>query len=660
MSVGPNKIDIWPQFMANISFPNQFPVNVSVASEAVRSIGLTTGVDIGGSLGALDIKRMDVKTAISMSLMEHYVRTGELYELVADEYGGVKFIRLGDGAAGLGRYYYTTQTMSFNADIKDVLVTGGKPLPEIKLGEWYDVLQDKEIYTAQTMFENCRLRDFYKYATIVYKDPHLDTQYRDGIDNLYNIENPFERLIGYIHYKNPNLQNRPDVKINWANESSIPIRLHDIQTDGGVDAPPQINMGILQEIKNVDVLLDGGADIRTCIGGLGDTVSYVDGVKVNIPDKWRYETIRGVVVDNFIRISAVYVIGLPIDLLFFAPSSYEYIDKKPTRENSILWASINKVQLTTFKCEEGRHYAIAFDEEKNPYVVFGKETRNGDPFPYGANTTFRLDPICNFARKFPSKSGLEITGTVFPITKTEGVLVFDIWVVADVEVPCVVIYDPEGQAHRIAENFEYYVRPLSIIDKPPPIASAIDGLLDQESAVRNADPTDMQNFQDTPLEKVLDRMHGYGFSVSWSFLEEQDVASAATRLYALLRNQNEVVETIYTCGPEATPQLGASIHGGYVNAIRYAYNDQGSYTISVTVGPMLTSSSIVQVDGGPAALMVEDISARGVIIQSAGDNINFKVRIDGYGERWAVCMTPQILRVGDVVQCSVHNNPIEY
>jgi len=120
------------------------------------------------------------------------------------------------------------------------------------------------------------------------------------------------------------------------------------------------------------------------------------------------------------------------------------------------------------------------------------------------------------------------------------------------------------------------------------------------------------------------------------------------------------VETVLTCGPDANPQLGSGLLGGAINSIRYAYTDQNSYTVSITVGPKLPPSSIVSVDGGPTPMMMENISAKGTIIASAGDNVNFKVRIDGYGERWAMCMCPAILRVGDVVQCSVHNNPIEY
>jgi hypothetical protein len=658
---GDVSIKMWTQFGSNESFPTEFGTNNNVASEAVRAAGLVTGADIGGSLGALDIKRMDCRTAISMSLIETFVTTGDLYELVADDSGGVEFIKIGGEPAGFSRYYYSTQTTSFNNDLTDVLVTGGKPLPEIKLATWHNVLENKEIYTQQTMFENCRRRDFYKYATVVYPDPHLDTQYNDGIANIYNITNAFEKLVGYIHYKNPNLENRPDVKINWANESSIPIKLHkDLNSAGAtVDAPPNIPMGSIQEIRNFNQL--PGESTQMCFGGTGDTISYTNGVKIDIPTKWRYKTTRtpDAPIDTFIRVSAVYLIGIELDLLFYAPKSQEAMFADATTSNSIIWASINKYQTTTQKCEEGRHYAIAFDESNTPYVVFGKETRNGDPFPYGAGTKFRIDPVCNFARAYPQHAGAEFTGTVFPVTKTSGMLVFDIWVVADVEIPSINIFDPAGQAHTIAEKFEYHIKPMTIIDKPAPIASAKVGLIEQSDSVKDADPTAVQDLSNTALDSVLDNMQGAGMTVTWSFLDETQVATAATNLYKLMDSQN-AVETVYTCGPDASPSLGADIYGGYINAIRYSYTDQGSYTISITVGPMLSQNSIVSVDGGPTAMMVEDVGAKGVVIQSAGDNINFKVRIDGYGERWAVCMTPSIIRVGDVVQCSVHNNPVEH
>jgi hypothetical protein len=99
----------------------------SVAVAAIESAGLhVNGYGQGGNLGSLDIKRMDVKTAISMSLMHQYATGGGLYELVADTSGGVDFIRVGDSASRMGTLYYSVQTTSFPIPLSDVMVTGLK------------------------------------------------------------------------------------------------------------------------------------------------------------------------------------------------------------------------------------------------------------------------------------------------------------------------------------------------------------------------------------------------------------------------------------------------------------------------------------------------------------------------------------------------------
>ena len=123
--------------------------------------------------------------------------------------------------------------------------------------------------------------------------------------------------------------------------------------------------------------------------------------------------------------------------------------------------------------------------------------------------------------------------------------------------------------------------------------------------------------------------------------------------------QSDVIETVYTCGPDCNPILGGYGEGdGIINSIRYNYSDSGSYTVSVTEGPRLIGN-LTPIDGGPTMKMSDNYSATGTIVQVAGDNLHFKVRIDGYGERWAINMAHQVLRKGDIVNCTVHNNPIE-
>jgi hypothetical protein len=638
----------WPTFGGSTSLADLLGncASVAVATSAVNAAGVavTENAGAGGDLGDLDIKRMDVKTAISMSLMHEYIQSKgrTLYEAVADG-DGIGFVEVGSYAGSIYPIYYSTQTTSYSIDVSDVLVTGGKPLPQVVFGEWINLLEDAEIYTQQTMFNNCRRANFTNHATIVYSDPHMSTEYADGIDNKYNVNSPWEKVIGYAHYKEPpaSVLSSPEIKINWGNEASIPIQ---------VGEPGNPVMGNIQQIANVDFDALGGPG---CFANTGQAVSSSDGVKIEIPSKWRYSAIRGVPIDKFLRVSAVYLIGLRIDSLFYAPSAVDQMFNAPTTNTSVLWASINKPGINTFKCEEGRHYAIAF-QDNVPYIVFAKDTRDGDPFKYGANTTFKLDPFCRYALG----SGKETeTGTIFPTTKSEGLWVFDIWAVVDVETPSITIFDPNGKAGEIAKAFKYSVSPISVFDLPAPIASATTGLIGQESMQKDGDPTTVQNFKDTDLEAVMDAMQGSGLSVSWSFLDEGGVVDAANAIFGLMSSSQ--VETVYTLGPQASPRLCGGYGGGIINAIRYSYTDQGSYTISITVGPKLTASSLVQVDGGPTVMMTEDFSARGVVIGSNGDNINFKVRIDGYGDRWAVSMCPAIIRNGDSVQCSIHNNPVE-
>jgi hypothetical protein len=629
-------------------------VGGSVASAAVKSAGIQVDgySSVGGDLGGLDIKRMDVKTAVSMSLMHHYIMTGDLYELVANSTGGVTFVKVGSSGGSMGTQYYNVQTTSFSTPLTDVMVTGGKPLPEIKFGDWYDVLKDKEVFDQSKMLGNCRKEGWTNYANIVYTDPHLNTEYNDGIDNMYNVPTPWEKVIGYVHYKEPPeyVKDKPEIKITWNNEASIPIQIGE---------PGNPVMGNIQTIETKDMTT---GDANCFAGpGTGQEIQYTDGVKIDIPSKWRYTSLRGIKIDKFIKVSAVYLIGMRIDSLFYAPDSTgRMFDETISSSNSVLWASINKLGFNTFKLEEGRHYAIAYDNsgDLTPYIVFAKDIRAGDPFKYGENTTFKIDPFCTYALKESKTSG---EGTIFPITKSEGVWVVDIWALVDVETPSITVFDPiGGKALEIAKALKYNLCPISVIDKPAPIGLGSSGdIIGQESMQKDSDPTTVQNFTDTDLEKAMDKMQGSGMSVSWSFLQEDDVGSAAGKLYDLL-SSDTTVENVFTFGPDSNPTLCAGYAGGVINSIRYSYTDQGSYTVSVTTGPMLTPSSMVQVDGGPTPMMTEDFSARGVVIASNGDNVNFKVRIDGLGDRWAVCMTPHIIRTGDAVQCSIHNNPVEY
>ena len=124
-------------------------------------------------------------------------------------------------------------------------------------------------------------------------------------------------------------------------------------------------------------------------------------------------------------------------------------------------------------------------------------------------------------------------------------------------------------------------------------------------------------------------------------------------------NGRDGQEKVYTCGPHCQPKLGgAGPDGGIINQINYSYTDSQSYTISVNEGPKLVGQ-LAQVGTGPYFKQAEDVSRLGVIIRDHGNHIHYDVRLDQYGERTAVNCCDQILRKGDRVNCTIHNNAVE-
>lgn len=651
----------------------------NLAYDVLNTFGISCSTpSIGGAIKDVDIKKMEARTVINLSLIEYAAITGQtgFYEAMVNEYGEVEFKAIGTYSGQITDIYYEIETGSYKEEAVAVMVTGGKPLVKRKQLEWKPIwgTNPTRIYSLQDMLNNCHREAFSRYATIVFKDPQLDTAYRDGIDNLYEIDdnNPWDTILGYVKYKEPPKHLvTPFTKITYANQSAIPVKI------GGEDANGP-DMGVLQPLPTYDPEL---FDASCWTLDTGTEIDPSDGVKVDIPEDLRFETKRGVIVDKFMGVSKVYLVGFDIDLVHSRPKDDVAAIQAPSPENSELWVAINTQKKTTRRLTENRDYVVAYENNddasaKDPYIVFTKDVRQNDKFTYGQNTKFYLYPYCEYARQFGISFEEEHTGTIFPYSKTKGLLVQEIWVYVDIETPSIIVEDPSGQAQgtdgfsaralEIARNLKYYIAPIVVEDRPAPIGyrGPSGSRVINQLPLHDNDPTTVENFEDTDLEQALDEMHGGGMTVSYSFMADDDyseteemVLNMAEILYEHMNS--DVIETVYTCGPSCNPQLGGSgLSGGVVNSIRYAYTDSGSYTISVTEGPNLVGN-LAQVDGGPTEKMNEDMSAGGTIIDSVGDGMTFKVRIDGFGERWAISMTHDIIRVGDKVQCTVHNCPIE-
>jgi hypothetical protein len=634
-----------------------------------------------GTLKDMDIKRMDAMTAIRYSLMEESFAGSydRFIEMITTAEGKVKFVEVGGDTSNIDDVYYSIQTGQYVDRPRGVMVTGGKPVPEMLPMTWSPIWvaegsEGAPIYHCADMFNNCHDQEFKSQATIVFNDPHLESAYEDGIDNLYEIttENPWDEILGYVVQVRPGVGADEKTTVQYNSEAEIPILI--AQAEEGV-----CPIGQLQDMPQY---VEGSADASCWAGSFGEQVSYGDGVPVEIPSRFRYENIRGNLKDKFINISNVYIVGEEIDQLYARPIDDTAALQDMTENNATIWVTQHSRRLTTVKLEEGRHYAVAVEEGSDPIqisIVFAQETRPHDKIQYGngqgGGVKYKLNPFSMTASA--DSEGEELQATILPWQKTKGIFVQQIWVTARVETPSITVKDltgPNLTALEIAETLQYYVAPMVMRSPPAPIGykGGFSGPIDLIPTRRDNDPTTVQNFEDTDLERAFDDMQGSGMTITFSFLNggggsdadaayaaaAQETQQAAETIYNMIND--DVTETVYTCGPEGTlPELGSrGPAGGIINSIRHSYSDQGSYTISVTEGPQVLGN-LVQVDGGPTEKMAEEFGAKGVVTQALGDNIHFKVRLDGFGERWAVNTSHNVIRERDIVQCTVHNNPVE-
>jgi hypothetical protein len=192
------------------------------------------------------------------------------------------------------------------------LITGKKPPTTRQTVSWAPIWKngDHEIYDAGYMFNSCATGNFNQYAVIVYDDPHLNSEYEDGIDNFYNIgkDNPYETLIGYAHYMYwPGWDTDKDAVISKSDTARILIKL------------PTNSLGTLHKRPNAN---DATSSNPACYQGMtGEQLKYSDGVPVPLPEHFRYESVRGTTVDKFSGISGVFVVGQEIsDMRGVAPT----------------------------------------------------------------------------------------------------------------------------------------------------------------------------------------------------------------------------------------------------------------------------------------------------------------------------------------------------
>lgn len=658
----------------------------SLAVHVLDTFGIpidTSSSRTGGNLKDLDIKRMDALAVINLSLLETTAKeglsNGELYELIINEDGEAEFIVVGQNYAALTDIYYQIQTDTYRERCSGILLRGGVNMPEWEPLDWKFIWGEgdnssRKLYDMTALTTKCTYDNYSTHAMITYNDPHLDEKYNDGINGLYNLDDPFKKIMGYSQFIYAE-QATPYTRIEQHNTSTIPIQIGDIgDTSNGPSMGTLIPKPVVPENTQdwAECWNDAGVDLLT---SESQVIAY--GVPIPIPDEMRFRDLYGTDVDKFVKVDKIMIKGVELNLVHSGPLTAQIaVEEEPSNENTITVISAATMSEGIFELEEGRHYTIQYVTEfgfKNPYVVFAKDARINEPKNFGQNSEYMFG---NNSTTGYYKVGDTGTGTIFPVAENKGFLVTQIWALVTFETPCITIYDPPyndagdlGQnsslASTIANELEYIIAPLIVNEQPPPIIySKGYGAeeVDQAVAQQDNDPTTEQDFENTPLEIIMEEMSGgKGFETTLPFFKDDDIETMkdlAENLFYMM--DEDFVETTYVCGPNTEVRLGeVGPGGGVVNSITYSYSDQGSYTISVNEGQKLLNNFSASGPTGPSFKASESVNMRGTIIESIGNGIHFKVRVDGFGEKFGLNMTSELLRDGDVVSCSIHNHPVE-
>ena len=620
----------------------------SLAAQVVEAYGLNCTTDsIGGSLSSLDIKHMDALQLIKISLLQDSIANDSgPYEAYVDySNGSVEFREVGKESANVTDIYFEVQTSRYTERCSGVMITGGKPLIQRPQRAWLSVFgETKQIYDVTNMTSNCQKDGFSSTVIIVYADPNLTTAYGDGIDNLYEITDPYESVSGYAR-----MLNTPGIKDNTAithsRQASVPILVPDaidILVRRPVVPPAEEELGSECWAKY--------------------SAEAEGGVEIPINSDFRYETVyENTIQDNFIGISKVFVVGLEMTYCGSKPTNYAAMKKalEGTDEESDheIWIRIDDTKEKTILLREGEDYVINYEDGVNPKIQFANNSRVYDKAKYGKDAKYNVDPSCNYAG---GRILLNQTGTILPAGDS-AILVTEVWVMADLNTPSIIIHDPNGNARQIADDLEYELMPIIIYEEPQPIG--FNGVvINQRDTIVDKDPTTRQSsFNETQLEQAMKQLDGGGgLTLSLSFLDESAVVALSGVLYNYM-NSGTGIETVYTCGPDCNPKLGGyHSSGGVINRIVHSYTDSGSYTISVyESNRLIADTDLVGISGGPYFKRAESPSVRGTVIADLGNHIHYRVRIDGFGEQIAINCQAEVLRVGDKITCTVHNNPVE-
>jgi hypothetical protein len=474
--------------------------------------------------------------------------------------------------------------------------------------------------------------EFATEAWRAYKDPVLETSYKDGAENLYDL-NAFEQLAGYVIDFDGSSD--PTIKYSFSNTTLKNVDLFN-------SAEARALTGKVQ-ICNEDTYRT--EDIQYT----GYTYSLSNFTEVDkYGNDWpMFLTVQGLYAVTYNVVSAIlYPIG--------GGTSGAFVTVDPKKKFISIPAS-------------NWHWTL--NSDGSPEIHFYYRT----PLETESNVWAGSASLAGWS--WSDEVGLGNTGVRSPGSAPPGImmpnlgggwvsLITKLWVSVELDRPSMHVTDPAGNAITLANTFQLRYQPIVITDTPSPIAYTFGGapkLVDHTLDLYDADPSTIQatpSSLEGSLSWLQTQTNGRTVDVSLPFCDEDGCLQMAQTIYNL--QDESIVNYNMVCGPTKIPKLGTKVPGyeGRINKISFSYTDSSSYNINVTVGPTFMgakgwSNSLYQ-------RKTEDVSRQATISWSAGDGVNYRVTVQGgLGSYHAINTTLAAYNVGEKVTVTIHNNHVE-
>ena len=509
-------------------------------------------------------------------------------------------------------------TTNINNKVDLVIVRGYDP-PPVRYCKDSVSVDWLEADSLSNYMPNCRM--FATEAWRSYKDPVLETRYKDGVENLYELQ-AFEQLVGYV------------IDFDGEDDPTITYSF----SDTTIKNVPVAFTSSFTETKQICDDSTGVASIVTYKGMTADLGNFS---AVDIyGEQWPL----------FLNVQGLYAKAYNVVSYTSTPTT--------TGHTATVRLMVEPTSQFVSVPNSNWYWELTNDAGGRVHLYY-RQPDDTDTNNLSGNYNIEYSWAGGGDQVYSVPGGLLIPN----LGSAWLTLVTDIWAAVELDRPSVHVVSPDGGALDIIRRFNLSYRPIIVKDEPAPVAYTFGGtaqLVDHTLDLYDSDPSTVQPEPSTltgSMAWLQTQTTGRTIDISLPFCDASECKRIASTIFDT--HNEEITSYNLVCGPSSEPKLGARVEGleGRINRISYSYTDGSAYNINVTVGPTFLqskswSTSIWQ-------RKTEDVSRPAIITWAAGDGVNYRVKVQGMGVYPAINKTLNVFNVGEKVSVTIHNNPME-